>query len=69
MIRIERMSLRLPAGAGDPRAAAHEATERIARALARSTVTAERLRIVVAPGEDISAATERALRDAQRGGG
>ena len=66
MIRIDRMSLWLPADTVDPRAAAHAAAEEIGRALARSEAAADRLSVVVAPGQRVGAAVARALRDEAR---
>jgi hypothetical protein len=61
MIRIERMTLRLPPDTGDPRIAAGEAVQRIAGALVGVMGQLDRLSVEVGPGEDVAAATARAI--------
>lgn len=67
MIRIERMTLRLPADAGDPERAAREAAARVARGLEGRTASIERLAVSPRPGEDLDHATAAALTDHERG--
>jgi hypothetical protein len=67
VIRIERMTLRLPPEAGDPERAARQAAAGLARGLERRPTSVDRLAVSPRPGEELDSATAAALRAHERG--